>query len=114
MILENTFTSLPALVPHVLPALSSFSWLCHQKWNSGEAVAGGKIAPSVNVLLLSGLKDEIVPAHHMKTLKDLFEKRIGAAGEEKKTGTVVWREFENGMHSMCLIPLLPCMCVRES
>ncbi|KAF5332332.1 hypothetical protein D9758_016115 [Tetrapyrgos nigripes] len=40
LILENTFTSLPALVPHVLPLLSSFTFLCHQKWESEAKIFG--------------------------------------------------------------------------
>ncbi|KAK7457113.1 bem46 protein, variant, variant 2 [Stygiomarasmius scandens] len=40
LILENTFTSLPALVPHVLPLLSPFTFLCHQKWESEAKIFG--------------------------------------------------------------------------
>ena len=34
MILENTFMSLPRLIPTAFPILAPFSWLCHQKWES--------------------------------------------------------------------------------
>ncbi|KAJ3731325.1 Alpha/Beta hydrolase protein [Lentinula guzmanii] len=69
IILENTFLSLRLLVPHVLPFLGPFSWLCHQRWES----AG--IPSETNVLLLSGQSDTLVPPQHMKYLRKIFVTR---------------------------------------
>jgi len=88
MILENTFTSLPDLIPHVLPALNSVRWLCHEKWDSAGQAAS--IPKNVHILMLSGLMDEIVPKEQMATLKGLLEAR---------GGEVVWRDFPKGTHS---------------
>lgn len=34
LIVENTFMSLPRLIPSAMPLLGPFSFLCHQKWES--------------------------------------------------------------------------------
>jgi hypothetical protein len=34
LIIENTFMSLPRLIPTALPWLGPFSFLCHEKWES--------------------------------------------------------------------------------
>jgi hypothetical protein len=34
LIIENTFMSLPRLIPSAMPLLGPFSFLCHQKWES--------------------------------------------------------------------------------
>ncbi len=34
LIVENTFMSLPRLIPSAMPWLGPFSFLCHQKWES--------------------------------------------------------------------------------
>jgi hypothetical protein len=34
LITENTFMSLPRLIPTAMPWLGPFSFLCHQKWES--------------------------------------------------------------------------------
>lgn len=66
LILENTFLSLPSLIPHALPILSPFSFLCHQKWDSASKIS--LIPASTPMLLLSGLQDEIVPAADRKSV----------------------------------------------
>ncbi|KAJ3712886.1 Alpha/Beta hydrolase protein [Lentinula raphanica] len=142
LILENTFLSLRLLVPHVLPLLGPFRWLCHQRWESAGKVIGipdvvsrtwvedksaggasekddkemkesfrerletangvldlaakqvleggggslarvgkglGKeykgIPREMNVLLLSGQSDTLVPPKHMKYLRKIFSAR---------------------------------------
>ncbi|KAK0473413.1 Alpha/Beta hydrolase protein [Armillaria novae-zelandiae] len=75
LILENTFTSLPALVPHVLPILGPFTFLCHQKWNSASKIP--LISARTPVLLLSGSAD---------TLR----------GEDEVSR---WEEFPGGQHN---------------
>ncbi|KAJ3784991.1 Alpha/Beta hydrolase protein [Lentinula aff. detonsa] len=60
IILENTFLSLRLLVPHVLPFLGPFSWLCHQRWESAGKIIG---------------MPEPVPPQHMKYLRKIFVTR---------------------------------------
>ena len=97
LILENTFTSIPALVPHVLPVLGPFTFLCHQKWDSASKVH--LIPPTTPVLLLSGARDQIVPQEHMKKLRELFSKRGTKAEERNPAEKSRWEEFEHGSHS---------------
>jgi hypothetical protein len=109
MILENTFTSLPALIPNTLPLLSPFSFLCHQKWESALKIP--LIPRSMPMLLLSGVRDEMVPREHMQALWEIVRKRQGikaadGSGEDeiKRDGQVgegksKFLEFEWGTHS---------------
>ncbi|KAG6333738.1 hypothetical protein ID866_5351 [Astraeus odoratus] len=76
LILENTFTSLPRLIPHALPLLSPVSFLCHQKWDSASKVP--LIPRDTPILMLSGLKDEVVPQEHMAALWEIATRRQGA------------------------------------
>ncbi|KAJ8116148.1 hypothetical protein ONZ43_g4505 [Nemania bipapillata] len=58
LILENTFISMRALIPSVIPPAKYLTMLCHQVWPSES------ILPSITevpILFLSGLQDEIVP-----------------------------------------------------
>ena len=92
LILENTFTSIPRLIPTAMPILSPFSFLCHQKWDSASKVH--LIPPNVATLLLSGTSDEIIPSSHMEELEKLFRQ---TPGSEKREGKLV--EFRAGRHS---------------
>ena len=74
MILENTFLSLPRLVPTALPVLGPFAFLCHQKWDSASKVP--LIPAETPMLLLSGVRDEVVPHEHMQGLWELVQKRV--------------------------------------
>lgn len=84
VILENTFLSIPKVIPYVFPALKYFSSMCHEVWNSEEEIL--KCDPTVPFLFLRGLKDEIVPPAHMKQLfevcpsndKKVFEFPLGS------------------------------------
>ncbi|KII85336.1 hypothetical protein PLICRDRAFT_311900 [Plicaturopsis crispa FD-325 SS-3] len=78
LIVENTFLSLPQLIPHALPLLSPFSWLCHQKWDSASKLH--LIPKETPVLMLSGARDEVVPASQMRDLWDLFLSTRGVHG----------------------------------
>ncbi|KAF9385156.1 hypothetical protein CPB97_005103 [Podila verticillata] len=92
LMIENTFLSLPKVIPHVLPMISKVSFLCHQIWNSEQMIQEISRLP---VLFLSGLRDELVPPGHMKELHRLLD----------STGEVVWKEFEDGTHNdTCLKP----------
>ncbi|KAM0752538.1 alpha/beta-hydrolase [Meredithblackwellia eburnea MCA 4105] len=92
LIVENTFLSLPKLVPTVLPFVAPFIFLLHQIWPSEDSIA--KLPSTFPALFLSGAKDELVPPHHMK---ELFEKCSSKAKE--------WKEFPEGTHNdTCIQP----------
>jgi fermentation-respiration switch protein FrsA (DUF1100 family) len=91
LILENTFTSLPALVPHIMPPLGRFAFLCHQKWDSASKLPS--IASETPILMLSGVKDEIVPREHMRSLWEVVKARKRRDGTSEK---VVRRSGEKG------------------
>ncbi|KAI0084665.1 Alpha/Beta hydrolase protein [Irpex rosettiformis] len=73
LILENTFLSLPRLVPSTLPFLGPFAFLCHQKWDSASKIS--LIPRKTPILMLSGQRDEVVPCEHMQVLWELVGKR---------------------------------------
>ncbi|KAN0063983.1 bem46 protein, variant [Thecaphora frezii] len=92
LMLENTFLSIPELIPHVLPPVRPFAFLCREFWSSSLAIT--KIAPSVPVLFLSGRKDELVPPSHMDALY-----------EKCRSTNKVWKAFEDGTHNdTCVKP----------
>lgn len=66
LIVENTFLSIPKLIPSVLPVLRHFTFLCREIWPSYRSIA--KIPLTTAVLFLSAKNDEIVPAAHMDEL----------------------------------------------
>lgn len=86
VMLENTFTSIRKLIPTAFPPAKYIARLCHQLWASEETIPG--ITADIPTLFLSGLKDEIVPAHMMKTLHDIC-----------KVDHKVWKTFPNGHHN---------------
>ena len=120
LILENTFLSLPRLVPSALPVLGPFAFLCHQKWDSASKIP--LLPAELPMLLLSGVQDEVVPREHMQGLWELVEKRVpggvrtsGGPGGAEAEGAEVAKdesvkspggktltrfvEFEHGTHS---------------
>lgn len=64
LIVENTFLSIPHLIPRVAPLLRPFAFLCTQRWNSSA------LAPKLTqkALFLSGGSDELIPCDHMSAL----------------------------------------------
>ncbi|ORY45610.1 alpha/beta-hydrolase [Rhizoclosmatium globosum] len=110
VIIENTFLSLPKLIPSVMPYLKPLIFLCHQMWESEKAIK--KIPSSVPILFLSGGKDELIPQKHMIELVQIA-RRARAGGklvdEEKEKNAdgkpvkdkqrVRWVEFTNGGHN---------------
>lgn len=91
LIVENTFTSLPDLIPHVLPVLAPMKYLCRQRWPSLERLRsfeGGK----VRVLILSGEADLLIPPRHSQLL---FEAVDG--GDRVKEVKIV--KFAKGGHN---------------
>ena len=107
LILENTFTNLPRLVPHALPLLSPLTFLCNQKWDSASKIPF--IPKSTPILMLSGVQDEVVPPQHMQELWAIITRRQGSKvrtdGEPKATASEVdggrskFVEFPGGSHS---------------
>ncbi|KAG0250729.1 hypothetical protein BG011_008139 [Mortierella polycephala] len=92
LIIENTFLSLPKVIPHVLPMISRVAFLCHQIWDSERMIQQITRLP---VLFLSGRKDELVPPSHMRELHRLLD----------TTGKSIWCEFPDGTHNdTCLKP----------
>ncbi|KAF9465466.1 Alpha/Beta hydrolase protein [Collybia nuda] len=102
LILENTFTSLPSLVPHALPLLGPFSFLCHQKWDSASKIH--LIPATTPILMLSGARDDLVPKAHMRALWEAVAKRgekKTSGGKEYKVGLerAKYMEFKSGGHN---------------
>ncbi|POG79335.1 Alpha/Beta hydrolase protein [Rhizophagus irregularis DAOM 181602=DAOM 197198] len=85
MIVENTFLSIPKLIPHVFPLIKYLAFLCHQVWPSEKAI---QQIVNVPVLFLSGLNDELVPPSHMRQLYELSQTR-----------TKHWKGFNDGTHN---------------
>ncbi|GAA6061067.1 hypothetical protein JCM10212_000110 [Sporobolomyces blumeae] len=93
LVIENTFLSLPKLVPHVMPFLAPFvPYLLHQIWPSERYIA--TLPPTFPVLFLAGARDELVEPGQMKGLWRL------CSSEAKE-----WREYPNGTHNdTCIQP----------
>ena len=87
IIVENTFTSIPELIPSVLPIFKHVAFLCTEKWESYQALC--RISKEKPVLFLSGKKDELVPHSHM--LK-LYSALPSSASKQLKI-------FDNGTHN---------------
>lgn len=102
LILENTFLSMPKMVPHALPILGPFSFLCHQKWDSESRMP--LIPARTPILMLSGSQDEIVPPSHMRDLWEIARQRGNtqkAAAHDIEVGIFRSKllEFPNGQHN---------------
>ncbi|PCH41916.1 alpha/beta-hydrolase [Wolfiporia cocos MD-104 SS10] len=115
LILENTFLSLPRLVPNAFPILGPVSFLCHQKWDSASKIS--LIPPTTPILMLSGLQDEVVPPEHMRSLWELVQARTGGPSRSESSGGKTvhqvpsasryaqFVEFEHGAHNdTCVQP----------
>ncbi|KAH8979922.1 Alpha/Beta hydrolase protein [Lactarius hatsudake] len=81
LIIENTFMSLPRLIPSAMPLLGPFSFLCHQKWES--YLKAPKLPPDMRVLMLGGARDEVVPRSQMQELWAIIHTRGRARDAEK-------------------------------
>ena len=91
LLLENTFTSIPDMAGVVLPSLlasvlSPFIW---DTWRSADRIAD----VGVPLLLLSGMRDEIVPPTQMQGLYDIA--RSSASNPHR----VVFERFPGGGHN---------------
>ncbi|KAI8806993.1 Alpha/Beta hydrolase protein [Cladochytrium replicatum] len=104
MIVENTFLSIPKLVPHVLPIFSRAAFLVHQKWPSEKAITNVLRAP---LLFLSGARDELVPPSHMYSLVRIVRRARGHSASnpadqglpEREVCGVRFVSFANGTHN---------------
>ncbi|KAK4055397.1 bem46 protein, variant [Microbotryomycetes sp. JL221] len=93
LIVENTFLSLPKLVPTIMPYLSRFMFLLHQIWPSEEYMR--TLPSTLPVLFLSGEDDELIPPSHMRELHKI------CPSKDKE-----WRGFPHGTHNdTCVQPI---------
>lgn len=80
VIVENTFLSLPQLIPHVMPWLGPLPlYLCHQRWDTQARIQEMEDT-AIHHLLLSGKEDRLVPPSHMHSIHQMVK--------EKARGTV--------------------------
>ncbi|WVQ72842.1 hypothetical protein IAR50_002403 [Cryptococcus sp. DSM 104548] len=96
LILENTFFSLPTLIPLVLPQLPKFLLpiLLTEHWDASQTLP--LIPTSTPILFLTGSIDSLVKYPQMHNLKKL---------REQGGGKLRWKEFERGEHNdTCLQP----------
>ncbi|OBZ90188.1 Protein bem46 [Choanephora cucurbitarum] len=77
LMIENTFLSLPKLIPSVMPFLKHFTFLCHQQWPSEKSIQRIVKTP---ILFLAGARDELIPPAHMIKLSELSESRAEKPG----------------------------------
>jgi len=75
VILENTFLTMRKLIPNLIPILTPFTFLCHEKWESEKELLKFTYRRKENgtekflpVLLLSSELDEIVPNKQFEEL----------------------------------------------
>ncbi|WWD09875.1 hypothetical protein V865_008004 [Kwoniella europaea PYCC6329] len=95
IILENTFLSLPSLIPLVLPQLPKFLLpiLLTEHWDAHHTMP---LIPSTTpVLMIAGKNDDLVKPPQMIALRHL---RASAGGSLK------WKELNGGHNDTCLQP----------
>lgn len=112
LVVENTFMTLPSLIPTVLPVAAPLSFLCHQVWDSASAARS--LPVELPVLLLSGSEDELVPPSQMLGLFHILSGTAGKSAEadtESKANAdetaphiangrlLIFKKFTNGHHS---------------
>ena len=97
LIVENTFLSLPVLIPHVLPIAGYFTSLCIDKWQTQDLVPGITHLP---VLFLASQKDELIPVRHMEKLFDTIgtkTKKFVAIPNAGHNDAVTFKEYWQGV-----------------
>lgn len=81
LMVENTFTSLPEVIPHLFPKLTYLRFLCHEKWESAKRLP--MIPQTIPILMLSGRVDEVVPPRHMNELWAIVMGREGSCDQDE-------------------------------
>ncbi|KAI9206486.1 Alpha/Beta hydrolase protein [Polychytrium aggregatum] len=94
LIIENTFLSLPKLIPHLMPMLRYLSFLCHQVWDSESDIQ--LVDPTVPMLFLSGSRDQLIPQSHLRQLYVTAARSMQS--KDRRLAVVQWSEFPNGAH----------------
>ncbi|KAI1203086.1 alpha/beta-hydrolase [Nemania serpens] len=89
LILENTFISMRALIPSVIPPAKYLTMLCHQVWPSESVLPS---ITEVPILFMSGLQDEIVPPSHMRRLFEV-----------STAPTKIWKTLPSGDHNSSVL-----------
>ncbi|KAG6894914.1 hypothetical protein C0992_003981 [Termitomyces sp. T32_za158] len=72
VMVSNTFTSIPDIV-RTWPIIGHFSFICSQKWRSKDKLRS--IPTSTPILMISGRRDEVIPAKLMDELWKAAQKR---------------------------------------
>jgi len=77
--------------------LKYLTFLCHQHWNSEDCIT--RITQPI--LFLSGLRDELVPSTHMRSLFNSISEKRNGSGEMDMRGEcgLYWKEFSQGRHN---------------
>ncbi|KAF8168769.1 Alpha/Beta hydrolase protein [Pholiota molesta] len=99
LVVENTFTSIPDLLRGRMPwCLKWIRYLCTQRWDSRGRI--GTLPSGVPVLMLSGLRDTVVPAGDMRRLWGAAQRRHGGGGRwgsiRRLTKKTLNRQAEDG------------------
>lgn len=91
--IENTFLSIPKMVPHAQPALQPFTFLVTEDWDNekqlrqlGQLVENTRVS-FPHIMLVSGELDDVVPKPHM----DGIWKQV-QGWRDQRNGLVVKRE----------------------
>lgn len=91
---ENTFLSLPRLIPSVMPIFKYFTFLCTEIWASEKMIR--QMPDSLPILFLSSAKDELIPPWHMKDLYDMApvkHKRLASIPQGTHNDPIVYSEY---------------------
>ncbi|KAL7748911.1 bem46 protein, variant [Sorochytrium milnesiophthora] len=97
VMVENTFLSIPKLIPTVMPVLSPFAFLCHQIWPSYKSIL--RIPERTPILFLASERDEVVPPSHMHELYKLAQRTVPDDVDQGTTRNRVMVTFPQGTHN---------------
>jgi len=75
-----------------MPYIRFFSFMSTQKWRSKEKVA--RLPKKIPILMLSGLRDQVVPPTHMEELWDISQIRA-----PRKCKKWLWWTYETSVDS---------------
>lgn len=112
LIVENTFTSMRQLIPDVVPWLRLLSPLCTEKWENARKVdemiqrddRGSDDEGGLNVLLIAGGKDELIPLHHMESLWRIVKGDVEDIKSYQSSSAKHWEiRNENTLRHYCIL-----------